>query len=232
MRHAALFLAQLLLFGAPSDSAYADLLFPNDYLYPRQRVTATGCYYRLDMQTDGNMVLYAGQGVSHALWVSNTEGRGGYAVFQTDANFVIYDWNDLPVWSSGLVNGNTAWLDVQNDGNVVIYATGTRTCFGQCPLWATGTSGPALGQTPCYTWTAYTRQYPDTDMPGNDYKWLTLARASPSLCGRQCSQESKCWAFTYVPPGVQGSQAMCWLKSSWPAEVDWTTRKGFMSGIR
>ncbi|WP_437746527.1 PAN domain-containing protein [Sorangium sp. So ce1504] len=29
----------------------------------------------------------------------------------------------------------------------------------------------------------------------------------------RCADHDLCQAFTYVPPGVQGAQARCWLKS-------------------
>jgi hypothetical protein len=55
------------------------------------------------------------------------------ALLQGDGNFVLYP--GAGVWSSGTANNAGAWLSVQNDGNVVLYAS------GGAPLWSTGTAG-------------------------------------------------------------------------------------------
>lgn len=86
----------------------------------------------LDMQHDGNLVIYRNSDRA-ALWASNTVGRGGtYARMQTDGNLVIYTPAHVAVWSSGTCCHTTAELAIQNDGNVVIYVSGS-------PIWATGT---------------------------------------------------------------------------------------------
>ncbi len=54
------------------------------------------------------------------------------------------------------------------------------------------------------------------DRPGIDYKSFFLSSPTPDLCLAACAKESKCDAYTYVKPGVQGSQAKCWLKSGRP----------------
>jgi hypothetical protein len=51
---------------------------------------------------------------------------------------------------------------------------------------------------------------------GSDYKDLDLASAEPALCAQACAGETKCKAWTYVKPGVQGDKAKCWLKDTVP----------------
>lgn len=51
---------------------------------------------------------------------------------------------------------------------------------------------------------------------GSDYKNIVLAQANPDLCVAACAKEAACKAYTYVKPGVQGTSARCWLKSSVP----------------
>jgi hypothetical protein len=69
------------------------------------QVTPKNPVTKLVMQTDGNLVLYlvsqtGGQGP--AIWSSNTPGHpGAYATSQSDGNFVVYDSNHHPLWSSG-----------------------------------------------------------------------------------------------------------------------------------
>jgi len=88
--------------------------------------------YTLRMQVDGNLVLYW---KDRSLWASDTVGHvGDVAVMQGDGNFVIYQGRRA-IWSSGSGgHGHGAfYLTVQNDGNVVIYASANK------PIWATGT---------------------------------------------------------------------------------------------
>lgn len=85
--------------------------------------------YRLDMQTDGNLVLYGPKG---ALWASGTSGAGHSAVMQTDGNFVVYDAASEPLWNSGTWNNPEGKLVLQDDGNLVIYR-------GHEALWHTNT---------------------------------------------------------------------------------------------
>jgi hypothetical protein len=60
---------------------------------------------------------------------------------------------------------------------------------------------------------------PGIDRPGSDYRNFTLANDQPGLCARQCEQEARCAAYTYVKPGIQGPEARCWLKHSVPRRV-------------
>lgn len=110
-----------------------DRLLPGDRLRPGEGITSSDGRFDLVYQGDGNLVLYR-QGT--ALWASGTHGRSaGMVVMQHDGNFVMYDANNVPLWSSeGSWGHDGAWLIVQNDGNVVIY-----THSGQ-PLWATNTA--------------------------------------------------------------------------------------------
>jgi hypothetical protein len=89
--------------------------------------------YTLDMQGDGNLVLYQN---GTPLWASNTSGSAAdEAIMQDDGNLVLYTSSGSPVWASGTVGNDGADLVVQNDGNVVIYSA------SGAALWATGTNG-------------------------------------------------------------------------------------------
>jgi hypothetical protein len=95
--------------------------------------------YRLDMQPDGNLVLYRTSD-NAPLWASKTDGRGGtHAVMQSDGNLVVYG-DAGAVWASQTAGNSSATLAVQDDGNVVIHQSGT-------PIWATDTAvrAPAAG---------------------------------------------------------------------------------------
>lgn len=59
-----------------------------------------GSGHRLEMQTDGNMVVYNASG--SAVWSSRTAGRNGAALFvQDDGNVVLYSHTGTPIWSTG-----------------------------------------------------------------------------------------------------------------------------------
>jgi len=88
----------------------------------------------LDMQTDGNFVLYQNDVCRQPTWASGTNGKGGVrAVMETDGNLVVYDANDKALWASNTSGNPGASLSVQGDGNLVIYTTASKA------IWSTGT---------------------------------------------------------------------------------------------
>ncbi len=108
------------------------LLAGSELLSGSRLVSANG-RYDLDMQRDGNLILYSG---AHALWKSDTADHpGDYATMQGDGNFVIYQGHRA-VWSSGTSHGGNSryYLLVQNDGNVAILSPGNKS------IWETNTS--------------------------------------------------------------------------------------------
>lgn len=74
----------------------------------------------------------------------------------------------------------------------------------------------------------YASVEPNTNRPGSDYRDFTMVTIDPNKCAEVCEQDSKCRAYTYVPPGYQGPDPRCWLKDSVPNAV---TAKGMVSGI-
>jgi hypothetical protein len=55
----------------------------------------------------------------------------------------------------------------------------------------------------------------NTDRPGGDY--THHESAAWEECANACLADSRCNAWTWVKPGVQGPRGMCWLKDSVPA---------------
>jgi phage-related protein len=115
------------------------LVSPNELLAPSG-------HYRLQMQNDGNLVLYDRFDV--ARWATNTDGNGpSTLVHQLDSNVVIYRNSDNQVTYStatyvgGGINNpsgrNSYALSLQDDGNLVLY-----TEAGQA-IWASDTNTPA-----------------------------------------------------------------------------------------
>ncbi|WP_420391725.1 PAN domain-containing protein [Acuticoccus sp.] len=68
-----------------------------------------------------------------------------------------------------------------------------------------------------------------TNRPGRDYRNVAVSHGNARACQTLCAGEGACVAYTYVPPGVQGREARCWLKSSAPAK---RSEAGRVSGVR
>ncbi|MFC1438450.1 hypothetical protein ABUW04_09300 [Streptacidiphilus sp. N1-10] len=108
-------------------------LTANQQLTPGQSLASCNGSYSLDLQGDGNLVLYRS---GTALWSSGTaNSAASQAIMQGDGNLVLRNSAGTSLWSSRTSGNTGAYLAVQNDGNAVIYsATGTA-------LWSTGTAG-------------------------------------------------------------------------------------------
>jgi hypothetical protein len=50
------------------------------------------------------------------------------------------------------------------------------------------------------------------DLKAPNLKRLVLNAPNPDLCRDACAREKKCQGYTYVKPGIQGPQAVCYLK--------------------
>jgi len=93
-------------------------------------------YFRLEMQPDGNLVMY--DNTNAVIWNSQTYNRGTSPfklVMQSDGNLVIYDANGWASWNTRTHNQGVGpyRLVLQDDSNLVIYdATGKA-------LWASNT---------------------------------------------------------------------------------------------
>lgn len=68
------------------------------------------------------------------------------------------------------------------------------------------------------------------NLPGGDYKRIELTSVQTcQVCIDSCLNDPKCAAYTYVKPGVQSQNGVCWLKSSVPTPV---TDPNCISGIK
>lgn len=55
------------------------------------------------------------------------------------------------------------------------------------------------------------------NLPGHDY--ANFDALSAFVCRNTCGGESRCQAYTWVKPGIQGPSGRCWLKQTEPAIV-------------
>jgi hypothetical protein len=56
-----------------------------------------------------------------------------------------------------------------------------------------------------------------TNLPGRDYDHFNAPSAF--VCRNTCGGESRCQAYTWVKPGIQGPSGHCWLKDAVPPIV-------------
>jgi hypothetical protein len=93
-------------------------------------------------------------------------------------------------------------------------------------LYLSGTLLPDLGFHSSEERVSYE---PNTNRFGGDYKGIDLTTSDPFSCQRSYQEDTKCQAYTYVPAGIQGPAAKCWLKDVQPPMSE---SSGPVSGIR
>jgi hypothetical protein len=76
---------------------HRDRLRANVRVLPGQALTSGNGRYRLVLQSDGNVVLYDGQGAA-AFTTSTQDNAGAYLVVQADGNVVVYQADGQPLW--------------------------------------------------------------------------------------------------------------------------------------
>ena len=111
--------------GAPPS---IDRLKPGQCLKVNEFLISPKGSYRLVLQSDGNLVLYAGMTV---LWATDTNGKPvTQAVMQTDGNFVLYGADHRSYWASKTDGHPGAFIVLQEDNNLVIYESQNQPVFG------------------------------------------------------------------------------------------------------
>jgi len=55
------------------------------------------------------------------------------------------------------------------------------------------------------------------NLPGSDY--TNFSASSAFVCRNSCGGDSRCQAWTWVKPGIQGPSGRCWLKDRVPTLV-------------
>jgi len=73
--------------------------------------------------------------------------------------------------------------------------------------------------TPLYVKAAELDYELNVERPGSDYKGFDVIEGDPLVCKNTCSNDANCLAFTYVQPGIHGTNARCYLKGAIPSPV-------------
>lgn len=103
-------------------AAAGDRIGPGEGLAAGGTLWSKNHKYKLVMQNDGNLVLYAAGSPDRDLWASKTKDCGLHprvCLMQSDGRLVVYDDNGKPLWDSG-TSVRDSILVVQNDGNLVV----------------------------------------------------------------------------------------------------------------
>ncbi|MEU1393509.1 MULTISPECIES: hypothetical protein [unclassified Nonomuraea] len=119
--------AGLAVTGVAQAAANTPVLAAGETLAAGQRLVSPDGQYVLVMQNDGNLVLYAPG--NRAVWATGTHAGGSGAEMQRDGNLVVYAPGHVAVWATG--TGGRLHLELQNDGNAVLY-----TDDGHLARWA------------------------------------------------------------------------------------------------
>jgi hypothetical protein len=82
-------------------------------------LTSPGMTANLVVSYDGNLLIY-GANPWEPLWQTFTGGIGTGAHMQPDGDFVVYDLEGKPIWSSGTRGNPGALLTIEDDGELVI----------------------------------------------------------------------------------------------------------------
>jgi hypothetical protein len=113
-----------------SNSHGVSLVVPGQTLTAGQWRISTNGRYRLDMQFDGNLVLYDEQQNHKPVFESRTGNNpGAFARLQTDGNLVILAPSGRVLFHTATGGQPVKHLAVQGDGNLVLFSTS-----GQ-PIW-------------------------------------------------------------------------------------------------
>jgi hypothetical protein len=191
------------------DYLWDQLTVERPYLFRGQRLQSSGCGFHVDMQSDGNLVVYGGTNNNTAYWSSGTAGSGGlYVIMRNDGNFVMYDSSGGAVWYTGTQGTGTDRVIMQHDGNFVAY-----NYYGS--TWSTHTNGRAPWWTPyCVQASESTYIHTDHMVNGDAYLAPQPFPANATDCAYQCVQDRSCVAFSWYSPGHGGGvgDRACFLR--------------------
>jgi hypothetical protein len=123
--------------GPPPPPPDRAALYENDYLEVGEKLVSPSKAYTLEMQGDGNVVLYRAateEAGAVPIWSTGTvcrydDAAPGRLNMQVDGNLVLYRVDGSPAWAAG-TSAPGAMAQLQDDGLLVIYGD-----LG-VPLWA------------------------------------------------------------------------------------------------
>ena len=123
-----------ILSGTTTDRLISGTGAINGYLQQNQKLVSNSKAYEVDMQSDGNLVIYTAN--RQVVWATGTNGKGTAPyelAMQADGNLVVSGSTNT-VWSTGAKAGTAPFtLIMQDDANLVVYDSLNKA------VWASGT---------------------------------------------------------------------------------------------
>lgn len=117
-------------------------LFSGQSIPPESTLVSPGERARLHYQGDGNLVVYLD---GQPFWASHTDGQSaGRLTMRRDGNLVISDASGVGIASTQTINHPGAMVQLQDDGNFVIYEDPNGPLAGT-PIWASATGEFVIG---------------------------------------------------------------------------------------
>jgi len=121
-----------------------------------------------------------------------------------------------------MTSGNEDWyLTFVNKNFFIAYLTlGDEYLYRFGHLRGVGGQSAAITPSPAIPPSNAISMEQNTDRPGMNYKNYATS-PDPQICANDCANDPSCKAFTYVKPGVRGSNSVpeCWLKNGVPNPV-------------
>ena len=119
------------------------LLAAGQALGSGSQLTSPSGRYRLNLQSDGNLVEYGG---GRPLWQTATQGHpGDRAVMQSDGNLVVYSSSGAPLWNSGSGGHSGIFtFGLGDDASLVVYGR-SGTLWAKRPQTGVLGTGQTLG---------------------------------------------------------------------------------------
>ena len=126
-----------------SNTAPTDTLTSNQTLNAGQQLNSSSGGYHLDMQSDGNLVLYNSS--NQALWHTFTYGTNANKLsLQSDGNLVLYNSANKPFWHTFTYGTNANKLQLKSDGTLVLTNSSANITLWQAPTKDTLTTNQTL----------------------------------------------------------------------------------------
>lgn len=114
-------------------------MYPNHTLRVGAIRRSANGRFQLQMQTDGNLVLYdTSTSPWSPRWATYAYGSNLRAQMQTDGNFVVYDPSNTPRWYTGTNGHDGARLEVQNNGHLLVVENGNAIWVDDRSSWRYG----------------------------------------------------------------------------------------------
>jgi hypothetical protein len=103
--------------------------------------------FKLNLQADGNLVVYDTDDIGSTIWTSRTgQSDASFLKMQQDGNLVLYSTNGSPRWASDTFGKcSQPYLTLQNDGTLAMYAHDK-----QVIIWSSFTERSRLGMSQSY----------------------------------------------------------------------------------